>query len=112
VAQAYRVDVTPARIVFTFLPTQRVAREQCEDSRPWLEGLAEKAFGRKVPVSVSVADSGAGDTAAASAAKPRGGAAEAAGPSEEELRAEAMADPTAQALFEIFPVEKSKVEEI
>jgi hypothetical protein len=31
---------------------------------------------------------------------------------EESLRKEAMADPSVQALFEIFPVEKSKVEEM
>jgi hypothetical protein len=33
-------------------------------------------------------------------------------PSEDQLRKEAMADPTVQALLEIFPVEKTKVEEI
>lgn len=100
----------PARIAFTFLANQRVAREQCEDSRPWLEGLAEKVLGRKVPVTVSVADGG--PAADATAVKPGAGAAEPSRPSEEQLRAEAMNDPTAQALFEIFPVEKSKVEEI
>jgi hypothetical protein len=31
---------------------------------------------------------------------------------EDELRTQAMSDPAAQALFEIFPVEKSRVEEI
>jgi hypothetical protein len=31
---------------------------------------------------------------------------------DEELREEALKDPAVQALFEIFPVEKSKIEEI
>jgi hypothetical protein len=31
---------------------------------------------------------------------------------EDELRNEALADPTVQALFEIFPVERTKIEEL
>jgi hypothetical protein len=109
VAQAYRVDVTPDRITFTFLPNQRVPKQQCDDSRAWLEGIAEQVFGRKVPVVVVVAEG-------QPAAEPAGGQARPAAVErrtiDEALRSEVMNDPTAQALFEIFPVEKSRIEEV
>ena len=109
VAAAYKVDVTPTRITFTFLPNQRVPKQQCEDARAWLESIAEKVAGKKIPVSVNVADVAPASAAAApppsiTEAPPRA--------SEEELRQQAMSDPGVQALFEIFPVEKSKVEEM
>ena len=108
VAQAYRVDVTPAKITFAFLPNQRVPKQQCEDGRAFLEGVAEKVAGRKIPVTVVVADAPAG------AAPPTPAAAPTAPPpaDEETLRQEALTDPGVQALFEIFPVEKSKIEEM
>ena len=109
VAAAYKVDVSPTRITFTFLPNQRVPRQQCEDARAWLEGIAERVAGRKVPVSVIVAEGGA--PAAAPSAMPAA-VAEPQRASEEELRQQAMADPGVQALFEIFPVEKAKIEEM
>jgi hypothetical protein len=34
------------------------------------------------------------------------------GASDEDLRKEALADPGVQALFEIFPVERTKIEEV
>jgi hypothetical protein len=108
VAQAYRVDVTPARITFTFLPTQRVPKQQCDDSRAWLEGIAEQVMGRKVPVVVAVADGQASPEAGAGQARP---VAVERQTIDEALRSEVMNDPTAQALFEIFPVEKSRIEE-
>jgi hypothetical protein len=109
VAAAYKVDVTPSRITFTFLPNQRVPKQQCEDARAWLEGIAERVAGKKVPVSVAVADAGASSAAAPIAPSAP---AEPKRASEEELRQQAMTDPGVQALFEIFPVEKSKVEEM
>ena len=108
VAAAFKVDVTPARITFTFLPTQRVPRQQCEDARAWLESIAEQVAGKKIPVTVAVADA----APAASAPSPSAPPVEARHASEDELRQQAMTDPGVQALFEIFPVEKSKIEEI
>jgi DNA polymerase-3 subunit gamma/tau len=108
VAAAYKVDVTPARITFTFLPNQRVPRQQCEDARAWLESVAEKVAGKKIPVTVAVAES----APAAGASEPVTRAVEPTRASEEELRQQAMADPGVQALFEIFPVEKAKIEEM
>jgi hypothetical protein len=111
VAQAYRVDVAPARITFTFLPNQKVPKQQCDESRAWLESIGEQVFGRKIPIAVTVADA-VGGSLPAPAQAPRSAVAERPRASEDELRSEAMNDPTAQALFEIFPVEKSRIEEV
>ena len=118
VAQAYRIDVTPARITFSFLPNQKVPRAQCEENRAWLEALGQQVFGRVIPVHIALADPAAAPAAAAPAALPAAAPPRAAlksplaGPSEEELRQEALSDPTVKALFEIFPVERTKVEEM
>jgi DNA polymerase-3 subunit gamma/tau len=130
VAQAYRVDVTPSRITFTFLPNQKVPKQQCEEMKGALEEIAQKVGGQRIPVSVAVADATGAPTRIASAsatsaspapvspapepsAAPTSPAPPASPPLDEEaLRREAMADPSVQALFDIFPVEKSKVEEM
>ena len=107
-AQAYPIDVTPARIPFAFFPNQRVPKQQCEDARAALEAISEKLAGHKIPVAVTVADSTSpAESAAGAALAPTSTA-----PSEDELRREALSDPSVQALFEIFPVEKSKIEEM
>lgn len=109
VAQAYRVEVTPSRIVFTFLPNQKVPRQQCEETKGWIEAVAQKVAGRRIPVVVEVVEAGpvsspAGATGAAVGQQGVGGS--------ERLRDEVMADPAVQALFEIFPVEKTRIEEM
>jgi hypothetical protein len=123
VAQAYAVDVTPEKITFTFLPNQKVPRQQCEDMKAFLEDIAAKVAGHRVPVSI---ESAAPASAAGAATAGRPGARSApgapsapGGPSapgaprgDTSLREEVMDDPSVQALFEIFPVEKSKVEEM
>ncbi len=117
VAQAYRVDVTPSKITFAFLPNQKVPKQQCEDMKAFLEDLALKVAGLKIPVTVTVADRSAEPGAPDAPARAAAPAPAAPGPlspvsDEASLREEAMADPSVQALFEIFPVEKSKVEEM
>ena len=118
VAQAYRIDVTTAKITFTFLPNQKVPRAQCDENRAWLEALGEQVFGRMIPVHVAVADGAAPPPPAAPAAMPSAApprpALESplAGPSDDDLRREALSDPTVQALLEIFPVERTKIEEM
>jgi len=126
VAQAYRVDVTPSKITFAFLPNQRVPKQQCDDMKAFLEDIALKVAGQKIPVSVTVADASASAPVGATADRPAAPAAPGspvpaapAAPApgaplsgEAALREQAMADPSVQALFEIFPVEKSKVEEM
>ena len=111
VAHAYRIDVDPARITFTFLPNQKVPRQQCDEQRRMLEEIAEKVAGKRIPVTVVIADRGAAAAQSPVAARPAP-VPEAPRASEEDLRQQAMADPTVQALFEIFPLEKAKIEEI
>jgi len=105
VAQAYRIDATPAGITFTFQANQKVPRQQCEDQRAWLQGVAEKVAGRPVPVSVVVADAVSAAPAASSPQAPRP-----SGPPE--AGDDPMKNSTVQAVLEIFPIEKTTVEEI
>ena len=113
VAQAFKVDVSASRITFTFLSNQKVPKQQCEDARAWLEGIAEKVAGARIPVHVEVVDTPAAAPSerAPAAAAPTASAAEPRAAADD-LRQEAMADPAVQALFEIFPVEKTKIEEL
>ncbi|MBA3270623.1 MAG: hypothetical protein H0T71_08915, partial [Acidobacteria bacterium] len=126
VAQAYRVDVTPTRITFTFLPHQKVPRQQCEDLTAFLEDVAAKVTGTRIAVVVATVDAaslpglatpGAPDApsspAAHSSAAP-GSPRTTGSPTtaSEALRQEALSDPSVQALLEIFPVEKTKIEEM
>ena len=114
VAQAYRIEVAAERITFAFLANQKVPRAQCEENREWLSALAVQVLGQPAPVHVTVVTPESGATAAppaapAAAAPPP---APPARPSDDELRQEALADPGVQALFEIFPVERTKIEEM
>ncbi len=118
VAQAYKVEVTPALITFAFLPKQKVPRAQCEENRALLEGLAEQTFGRGIPVRVTTVEGDAapaepiGSTMPAAAAPRPTTKSPVAGPSGDTLRDEAMANPVVQSMLEIFPVEKMKIEEM
>jgi len=120
VASAYRIDATTSAITFEFLPNQKNAKSQCEEQKAWLQSIAEKVAGKPVPISIVVAE-------AAASASPSGSAREQTGEqrrdasasadaavkksSPEELKAEAMANSTVQAVLEIFPVEKTTIEE-
>ncbi len=112
VAQAQKIEVTPERVTFTFLPAHRALREQLELTRPWLEAAAEKIAGRKMSVVAVQSD---GPTAAASspAASSAGSPAPADAPKEKrDLKAEAMASSTVQAMLDVFPAEIRDVEEM
>ena len=110
IAQAYRIDVTPTGVTFAFLPNQKVPRAQCEENREWLASLAAQTLGREVAVQITTV------TATEPGAPPPPAGAPARTPpvpaSDDELRQEALADPGVQALFEIFPVERTKIEEM
>jgi hypothetical protein len=92
-----------------FQPNQKVAKQQCEEQRAWLQALAEKVMGRPVVVSISVNDSAAAPPAPAPAA-PLPVQSLPADP--EKVKRDAMANATVQAVLEIFPVEKTTVEEL
>jgi hypothetical protein len=106
VASAYRIDASPSGVTFVFLPNQKNAKAQCEEQKAWLQQLAERVAGKTVPISVAVAE-GVPGAAVGPAAPP------VAAPrlSPEELKEEAMANSTVQAVLEIFPVEKTTIEE-
>ena len=108
VASAYRIDVAPSGIVFSFLPNQKNAKSQCDEQKAWLQSIAEKVAGRPVPVSIAVADAG---TAPAPAPASPVSASSTQKSSPDDLKAEAMANSTVQAVLEIFPVDKTTIEE-
>jgi len=108
VASAFRIDASPSAIVFTFLPNQKNAKSQCDEQKAWLQSIAEKVAGRPVPVSIAVADAGAQPSPAPTLPAS---SAPAQKSSPDELKAEAMANSTVQAVLEIFPVDKTTIEE-
>jgi len=108
VASAFRIDASVSGIVFSFLPNQKNAKGQCEEQKAWLASIAEKVAGKPVPISIVVAESGTQPAPApavpqSATSKPKA--------SPEDLKEEAMQNSTVQALLEIFPVEKTTVEE-
>ena len=109
VAQAQRIDVGAGQITFTFLPQHRALREQLEQTRPWLESLAEKIAGQKVAVVAVQADGGTAP-AEASASRPQPTADDKG--SRRDLKAEALSSSAVQAMLDVFPAEIRDVEEM
>jgi DNA polymerase-3 subunit gamma/tau len=107
IASAYRIDMSASGVVFTFLPNQKNAKSQCEEQKAWLQSIAEKVAGKPVPVTVVVAESGTAPAPPPASPAPVA----AAKTSPDDLKAEAMANSTVQAVLEIFPVEKTTIEE-
>ena len=110
VASAYRIDASASGVVFSFLPNQRNAKSQCEEQKPWLQSIAERVAGKPVPISIVVAEGAVSAAPSASAGELRRDLSPEKR-SAEELKAEAMANSTVQAVLEIFPVEKTTIEE-
>jgi DNA polymerase-3 subunit gamma/tau len=106
VAQAYRIDVSASGISFVFQANHKNAKQQCDEQRVWIQQLAEKLARKPVPVTISIADASTQPAPAPMfpVTTPRA--------SSEDTRAEAMANATVQAVLEIFPVEKTTVEEL
>jgi DNA polymerase-3 subunit gamma/tau len=107
VAQAQRIDVGEDAITFVFLPLNRTLRQQCEDTRAWLEAAAERVVGRRMSVSAVLAAAAPG---AAPTEAPAASLAVPAAP--RDLRAEALSSTPVQAMLEVFPAEIRDVEEI
>ena len=113
VASAYSIEASADKIVFAFQPNKKNAKQQCEDQKAWLTTIAEKVAGRPVPVAIVIAEADAAPSPAPSSlgspvAAPKG-------PrdlsSEASAKEEAMANATVQAVLEIFPVDKTTIEE-
>ncbi len=114
VASAYSIDVTPEKITFTFQPNKKNAKAQCEDQKAWLGTIAEKVAGRPLPVAIVLADADALPAPAPASlgspvAAPSGQRADLS--SEASAKEEFMANATVQAVLEIFPVDKTTIEE-
>lgn len=107
IAQAQAIEVTDAAITFTFAANHKMAKAQLEQSRDWLEALAERLTGRRIPVRAVQTEGEAPPPSPARAAEP----ARPATPGRD-LRAEAMASSAVQAMLEVFPAELGDVEEI
>ena len=103
VAQAFRIDVSASGIDFVFQANQKNAKQQADEQRAWVQQLAEKLAGKPVPVTITLAETSPQPAPPPSLLPPR---------SEEDTKAQAMANATVQAVLEIFPVEKTTVEEI
>jgi DNA polymerase-3 subunit gamma/tau len=110
VAQAQKIDVTPDRVTFSFLPTHRALRDQFEGTRAWLEQTAERVAGHKVAVVAVQAPSAEGSPADAAAPVAQKSPADAAG--KRDLKAEAMSSTAVQAMLDVFPAEIRDVEEM
>jgi hypothetical protein len=104
VAQAFRIDVTTAGISFVFQANQKNAKQQADDQRAWLQQVAEKLAGKPVPVTITLAEPSTPAAPPPPVVTPRA--------SSEDVNAQAMANATVQAVLEIFPVEKTTVEEV
>ncbi len=111
VASAYRIDASPSGVTFAFLSNQKNAKAQCEEQKAWLQSLAEKVAGKPVPITVVVAEGAQARDGSAPAAPVATAAPGAPAAPASDVRAEAMANSTVQAVLEIFPVEKTTIEE-
>jgi hypothetical protein len=112
VAQAQKIDVTPDRVTFSFLPTHRALRDQFEQTRAWLEQTAERVAGHKVTVVAVQApgSEGAPPDAREAGAPPPKSEGDASG--KRDLKAEAMSSSAVQAMLDVFPAEIRDVEEM
>ena len=111
-ASRSRQSASPSRSSPTRRCRGRSARRIASGCRRW----PSQVLGKPAPVQVTVVTPrvrrrglGAGRRRAVAARRHRR---QPARPSDDELRQEALADPGVQALFEIFPVERTKIEEM
>jgi len=105
VALAQKIDVTGDRITFTFSPVQKFPHDQVQQSKGWLESVAQQATGRRFAVT-SVQQEGAASASGSSGAPPEKGDKKTA------LREQALADPGVQTMLEVFPADIRDVEEM
>jgi hypothetical protein len=111
VAQAQRIEVGDDQITFAFLPAHRALREQFDQNRPWLESLAERLAGRRIPV-VAIQAPAAESVSPAEGATESAAAARTEATGKRDLKAEAMSSSAVQAMLDVFPAEIRDVEEM
>lgn len=101
VAQAQKVAVEDDTIVFTFAAVHRHLRTQLEGKRTWLEQLAQNALGRRMSVTAHELPPVAQAEVAQKSDSRRA-----------ELEARAKAEPSVQAVLDVFGGEIENIEEI
>jgi hypothetical protein len=103
IAQAQKVALEGDTLTFTFAPVHKPLRGQLEAKRSWLEQLAQSAVGRRVAVVAKQGEAAPAvpnpDVAARSARRA-------------DLEAKARAEPSVQAVLDVFGGEIEDVEEI
>ena len=103
IAQAQKVDVDGRVVTFTFAPVHKALRTQLENKRAWVEQIAQAVTGQRLTVTVVESE--------AVASPPRaGGDRETA--HKAELKARAKAEPSVQAVLDVFGGEIEDVEEV
>ncbi len=102
VAQAQKVEVEGDTVVFTFTPVHKTLRSRLEEKRAWLEPLAQAAAGRRLKIVTR-------ESAPAPAAAP---AQPSANTRRADLVARAQAEPSVQAVLDVFGGEIEDVEEM
>ncbi len=105
VAQAQRIHVDGDRVVFTFTPQHGALRAQLDQNRTWLDALASQLAGRKMIVVSAEGLQAPGKPGAPAAAPPETDR-------KSELRQQALADSSVQAMLDVFAAEIKDVEEM
>jgi DNA polymerase-3 subunit gamma/tau len=100
VAQAQKVEVEGDALAFTFAPIHKALKSQLEAKRAWVEALAQSATGRRVTVVIRE-----------SPAAPAAPAGEGDASRQADLKARARAQPTVQAVLDVFGGEIEAVDE-
>jgi len=103
IAQAQKVEVSGDAVTFAFAPVHKALRAQLEAKKAWVEQLAQAAAGRPMTVVVRDAEATAPPGRPAAASDQDRKAA---------LRARAKAEPSVQAVLDVFGGEIEDVEEI
>lgn len=112
VAQAFRIDATADGVTFTFQPNQKVPRQQAEDNRAWVQDLVERVTGRRLAVTVVVADAAQAAAPASVAPTPAAssGALTTSAPGAGAPAPSPLEHDTVKSILEMFPVEKTRID--
>ena len=112
VAQAFRIDATADGVTFTFQPNQKVPRQQAEDNRAWVQDLVERVTGRRLAVTVVVADAAQAAAPASAAPTPAAssGALTTSAPGAGAHAPSPLEHDTVKSILEMFPVEKTRID--
>jgi DNA polymerase III subunit gamma/tau len=112
VAQAQRIDVNADRIAFVFGPAQSTLRQWFDQQKTWLDAAAERVAGRKIAVTSELTSATTPAGAGVSNPESRIPNPDETAEKKRDLKAEAMASSTVQAMLEVFPAEIRDVEEM